>query len=84
MIIGAAIKIKDLILFLPCPNRHHNIIHQFFDNFEKVVPKHIQGFLNDKGEFLDRESAFIEAERCNQFKKDVEVWGNKLYSENLW
>ena len=44
-----------------------------------------QGFLNSKGEFLDRYDAYEEALKCNQIINDSNLMFNKqLYSEMLW
>lgn len=42
-----------------------------------------QGFIDSKGEFLDRETAWVRAQITGQIRKDVSVPGT-LYSENLY
>lgn len=46
--------------------------------------EHIQGFLTNKNRFVSREEALIIAEREGQLRKDVETFGNRLFSENLY
>ena len=41
-----------------------------------------QGFVTDKGIFLDRVEAGEHALECKQIKKLS--WGKNLYSEDLW
>lgn len=83
MIVSAAI-LKDGVVYTG--KRHHNIIH---DNISHKVGKHphIQGFVNHKGEFLNREEAAIEAMDCGQVVKGHanlrHVFdGKTLYSED--
>lgn len=42
-----------------------------------------QGFINNKGEFLTREQAWIVAERAGQIRKTTGTHGT-LYSEDLY
>lgn len=96
MIICAAIKIKyfecpceagvkELVV---CGHRHQNcfqIIH------ELCIPpiERIQGFINHKGEFLDRKEALAHALECGQlsathryYQEDHNI--DELYSEDLY
>ena len=105
MIIAAAIRLpakqdttkptmKDLILFVPAPGRHHNVLHslhaQFLEGAERRGASYqgeVQGFLTDKGEFLDRRAALIHARECGQplLRKHGEGYqGDELFSEDLW
>lgn len=99
MITHVAIKdINGKIWSLPRPHRHGHI---FFHNKtnginNKPLVAGIQGFLNDKGEFLDRKEAFYEAAKCNQIlppynpvnPKDRRGKPNltprELFSEDIW
>ena len=83
MITHVAIKDKnDKIWSLPKPNRHHNIIHLIHletgdrKKAIEILSQHIQGFINDKGNFLTREEAWLE-EFPNTIPKE-------LFSENIW
>ena len=88
MIQAAAIKVyvdktrKECIL---CGIRHHAIIKQLKAlGFEpgqgyKIIE---QGFITDRGIFLDRSAALQHAKECNQpLANDHE---NELFSEDLW
>ena len=61
MIIAAAIKVGNLIHFMPQPARHNDILLEMAKN---GVPKPIggeQGFIGNCGNFFNRESALIVA-----------------------
>lgn len=71
------------------PYHRHNdafyIISQFLrlDEIDKIKTE--QGFLNSKGEFLDRHDAYEEALKCNQIKQNnAHAVSKLLYSEDLW
>lgn len=99
MVTRAAVKIdywnhntKQEVI-IPC-HRHcdaFQILHDF--GFIKGVDfrEKEQGFLNEKGEFLTRAEAWLEAKRCNQFLDtyieehiDDIVPPMILYSEDIW
>ncbi len=50
------------------------------------VPGECQAFVDENGEWLDREEAWIEAKRCGQIDEDYDYTGNqtRLYSEDIW
>lgn len=101
MITGVAIKdCNDKVWSLPKPNRHGHI---FIDNKAKGIDNAplragVQGFINDKGEFLDRQAASIEASANKQIlpphdpsdssKRRWDLEPSKppfeLFSEDLW
>ena len=95
MIICAAIKItyidsknetQELVV---CGHRHSDcfkVIHRL-DN--KHTESKIQGFINHKGEFLDRKEALAHARECGQlsathrwYQQDHNI--DELYSEDLY
>jgi hypothetical protein len=88
MIIEAAILIDGKIF---TGHRHHNIINS---TKERDLPrgyfrKGVQGFTDDKGNFLDREQAAKHALECGQVvtgqAKVRHVFnGYELYSEDLY
>lgn len=43
-----------------------------------------QGFITDKGEFVNRAEAYIIAKECNQIIRDLNTNDGLLYSEHLW
>lgn len=74
MIVAAAIQIDQVI----CIGKRHDIILNTIPNAKHRE----QGFINEKGEFLDRWNALHEARRCNQIitKHSPE---DRLLSEDL-
>jgi len=82
-IIGVAIKYGDLIIALPKPNRHSDLIRYMIHELQvSEIPKHVnEGFYTAKGTFLRRERAARIAHMTGQCKKPK---GSKLTSEDLW
>ena len=92
MIICAAIKIinEELEEIIVCGHRHSNclkIISQLGAHWSGR--KQIQGFINHKGEFLDRKEALFHALECGQlsethryYQEDHNI--DELYSEDLY
>jgi hypothetical protein len=74
MIIQSAI-LKDNKIYTG--RRHWNIIK---DNSDISFKNCIQGFVNDKGAFLNREESAKEAFQCDQIKEKKRV----LFSEDLY
>lgn len=85
MIVGVAIKYDALgVVSLLKPNRHDDII-RLVDNTYGMPTKFcdsVQGFIDDKGLFLDRIQAGEHALECGQIEK--RKWGKRLFSEDLW
>jgi hypothetical protein len=85
MITHVAIIHKGKTYSLPKPNRHHHIIHQIYLETGETVDDMVQGFLDDGGNFLDREQAMTHAIACQQLlprpKMRIDEW---LYSEDVW
>jgi hypothetical protein len=96
MIICAAIKLvyrdydeseQELII---CGHRHSNcfeIIKKFDPLLNRV--NNIQGFINHKGEFLDRKEALKHALECGQLNETTRWYqqdhnSDELYSEDLY
>ena len=73
MIVASAI-IKGDIIYVG--KRHHNIIH---DN-PYVLKNCVQGFIDEKGEFMNRETAAAYAYAVGQIKEPSRY----LFSEDLW
>ncbi len=93
MIVSVAVKIGDLILSLPRPARHHNVVHMFNRLFKESSRPHwsyeeeVQGFLDDKGNFLTRLEAMTHVKECGQklvARPPNGYKGQELYSEDLW
>ena len=97
MILAAAIKYyiedtKEEVVLCGC--RHGDIFRQLKGlGFEarKGYKEIEQGFINHKGEFLDRKEAFIHAKEYGQiaeitleYKEKHSILPNELISEDLW
>lgn len=100
MIICAAIKLVDIESTLPegeedliiCGHRHGDcfeIITQLCNSWRDKNIKQIQGFMNHKGEFLDRKEALKHTIECGQlsethryYREDHNI--DELYSEDLY
>lgn len=81
MITHVAFRMRGTILSLPAPNRHCHLIWANLDENGKChCPFEDSGFLDDKGNFLDREQAAIHAMACGQIPPGVVY----LYSEDVW
>ncbi len=82
MITHVAIIYKGKLYSLPKPKRHHHLIHIIhLDTGDNDIYGD-QGFLDDKGNFLDRATALVHAQACNQLiRPPIDDW---LYSENIW
>lgn len=82
MIISAAIKKDDQVY---TGHRHHNIINR--DNHPELpfgfFKKGEQGFVDDKGNFLNREDAAKHALECGQISK-LKFSATELFSEDLY
>lgn len=81
-----AIKFGGDMFALPAPNRHHDVIRLIVESkgIERAQPlKEDQGFLDEKGNFLSRTDAFVNAFVNEQIKGDPIIPGT-LYSEDLW
>ena len=96
MIICAAIKLIDLDkdkFLVICGHRHRNcfeMIPQLDEKWRKIQRrKVVEGFINHKGEFLDRKEALKHAIECGQmsethkyYREDHNI--DELYSEDLY
>ena len=81
MIITAAIKTTNGNIYTG--KRHAyclNLIRMNSDTHKNAI----QGFLNDKNEFLTRQEALKEAIECGQIQGSDDMIGSILTSEDLW
>jgi hypothetical protein len=86
-ITDVAIKYDGVIYSLPRPNRHHHVIRLIASiNGVGIKGPDVQGFLDENGEFLNRQGAFIRAQRTGQIirPKVGGYRGGDLFSEDLW
>lgn len=66
---------------------HSNITNQASKLYGATlkIPPDLQGFINERGEFLTREEAYIEAVNCKQIEFDEHHHGGQiLFSEDIW
>jgi hypothetical protein len=74
------------VFSLPAPNRHNDIIREELsdDENQRLRRLHgfVQGFVDEKGLFLDRGAAAHRAIRCGQLTRPTSATG--LHSEDLW
>ena len=88
MITHVAIKVGDKVYSLPKPNRHGHLIiilrKELIRGDVKHFPEHEQGFVNDKGIYLTREEALVEARACEQLLARHYPELKELYSESVW
>lgn len=89
MIVAAAIKIADVVCYIPAPHRHHHIIHSLSKSFngrtDKGYNEEVQGFITSNGVFMDRKEAYKHACLCGQLNRQPGGYnGDELYSEDLW
>ena len=95
MIVGVAfynIRTEELVT-LPKPNRHNHIIHQIYEKTKKQpnrVDGWVQGFVDERGKFYDRNDAAIHVTEIHQAltQRSMEEYENLkltcLFSEDLW
>lgn len=74
-----------LVVVLPKPNRHHNIIHYVSEKYGITTLKepHIQGFWTSNKRFVGREEAAKIALAAGQIK-ELQWSEVALFSEDLW
>ena len=79
----AAIKWKGVVHTVPRPGRHHTVIHEMAERGFGPECMGNQGFVTDKGEFVDRFVACRIAYRAGQI---IQKTGpiNILFSEDMW
>lgn len=96
MIICAAIKVEHTDAFghklddlIVCGHRHCNCF-QIIKYLDLNTTSRTQGFINHKGEFLDRKEAYKHALDCGQinvhdkrYREDSKI-PDELYSEDLY
>ncbi len=79
-------QVKELVLSVAKPGRHHNIIYlaSRLGCELEPVPSHEQGFLLSDGTFATRERALEVARAANQIIARCGGDEHALFSENLW
>lgn len=83
-----AIRFDGQIWSLPRPFRHHHIIRLIINMRPEVEtvdgPSEDQGFLDERGQYLTRKQALVNAQLHDQIKNDGKLIGSVLTSEDLW
>jgi hypothetical protein len=82
-IVAAAIKHGDLIVTMPAPARHADIIHRVHKVDIAMAVDCRQGFLTDAGQFVDR----IRAKEIVVTTRQLTIRDThrfELFSEDLW
>jgi len=79
-IVASAIKRDEYIWFLMAPARHHNVMEMMIKGGEEDA-EGVQGFVNERGYFLDRFEALLYARAIGQV---TTIIGSVLTSEDLW
>ncbi len=85
LVVCAAIRNKRGIVI--CGARHFDLTMnvQIDKSYSAWLSKDIEeGFLDNKGNYLTREEAWIIAENAGQIRRRVGGDGKKLFSENLY
>lgn len=81
-IVCAALRLDGQII---CGARHFDsIMHQQIALTGKRWNRAEQGFIDNKGNFLTREEAYIIAEKENQIRRICVPGSRELFSENLY
>jgi len=79
----AAIRFRDIVVFVERPGKHHTIIHELaYLGLKTPINTEDDGFLTSTGRFVDRIEAAKIALNAGQIEK-LSVPPN-LYSEDLW
>ncbi|MEP6754447.1 MAG: hypothetical protein ABJA67_03015 [Chthonomonadales bacterium] len=78
----AAIMHDGVVYAISRPYRHHQIIQCVFVSSGKQIADGSQGFLTDRGAFLDRKAAGQLAKLNGQYTGHLHA--GELFSEDLW
>lgn len=78
----SAIRYQGETFALPAPNRHHHVIR----HIGGIRGPDIQGFLDNRGKFLNRREAMRVARAAGQLIRPTVggYQGPLLFSEDLW
>ena len=83
-IASAAMRVGGLIVSMPQPARHHNILWELdrlgMDPFIKPID---QGFITDSGRFVERAEACVIAAKADQIRHKTGP-ADELFSECMW
>ncbi len=82
-----AIRFQGKVYSLPAPNRHHHVVGEIVrqTGVKSVdVPEEDEGFLDEKGTYLNRRQALVSADLFEQVKPGAVVRAGRLTSEDVW
>ncbi|ASV44082.1 hypothetical protein PBI_SCTP2_67 [Salicola phage SCTP-2] len=84
-IVCAAMKLQDGTIVVGVRHFDHFMIQQIQAmNMHVTHSNTVQGFVDQFGEFYDREQAYEVAHGNNQIVRDEDVCHGSLFSENLY
>lgn len=92
-IVAAAVKVRlkdpngkpvELVVSALPPARHHTIMHPLTLAGLPIIGPDDQGFLDSEGRFCDRRQAHSIAGDSGQIAALDSVFGERLFSEDLW
>lgn len=81
IIVAVAIRVNGLVISMPRPARHADIIKRLPKKLSAVRPSD-QGFLTDAGNFVGRDVGLDLARQAKQLLKPTTH--RELFSEDLW
>ena len=83
-IVGAAIRCEGMAFSLEPPARHGDVMQYLV---KLNLPDYChgdQGFVTDRGRFVDRAEAKRIAKAAGQIIRDTSGGSDELYSEDVW
>ena len=81
----AAIMYEGVCYHLPSPYRHHDVIRDIArQNGVGIRGGDVQGFLDNRGTFVNREEALAIALAARQVLDIKNIRAGELFSEDLW
>lgn len=78
-----AVRFSGVAHSLEAPYRHHHVLRDIYANNGKTFPN-VQGFLDNRGKFLNRRDAMRVALAAGQVLMGSALHGYLLYSEDMW
>lgn len=87
LIVGVALRTQDgVVVSLPKPARHHNVIHQMTEAgyTREQIARSDQGFVTDRGRWVRRVPAKLMAQDAGQIIRDSSGGSRELFSEDVW
>lgn len=81
-IVAVAVRANGLIISMPAPARHFNIMKSMPAKMARSVLPSDQGFVTDTGHYVGREDALRIATAAGQLLKPTAH--RELFSEDLW